>query len=151
MYVHTPVYWQFKFLRVVVPVLGQVQFWHNGCSGRQLTAEYRLAYQASVGAAYDKKIRSFFSVIQSLWSVLQSNLTHLSLDKMATILADYIFRCIFVNEKFCILTKNSLQFVHNVSIDKNPALVKIMAWCWLGDKPLSEPMLTRFTDAYMRH
>ena len=24
-------------------------------------------------------------------------------------------------------------------------------WCWLGDKPLSEPMLTRLTDAYMRH
>ena len=26
-----------------------------------------------------------------------------------------------------------------------------MAWCRIGDKPLSEPLLTRFTDAYMRH
>ena len=25
-----------------------------------------------------------------------------------------------------------------------------MAWIWIGDKLLSEPMLTRFTDAYMR-
>ena len=25
-----------------------------------------------------------------------------------------------------------------------------MAWHWTGDKPLSEPMLTQFTDAYMR-
>ena len=26
-----------------------------------------------------------------------------------------------------------------------------MAWRRPGDKPLSEPMLTQFTDAYMRH
>ena len=26
-----------------------------------------------------------------------------------------------------------------------------MAWRWMGDKPLSEPMLTQFTDAYMQH
>ena len=26
-----------------------------------------------------------------------------------------------------------------------------MAWRWIDDKPLSEPMLARFTDAYMRH
>ena len=35
-----------------------------------------------------------------------------------------------------------------VPTDNNPALVQIMAWCWIGDKPLSEPMLTRYTDAY---
>ena len=26
-----------------------------------------------------------------------------------------------------------------------------MAWCWIGTKPLSEPVLTQFIDAYMRH
>ena len=26
-----------------------------------------------------------------------------------------------------------------------------MAWNRIGEKPLSEPMLTRFTDAYMWH
>ena len=62
-----------------------------------------------------------------------------------------IFRCIFVTEKFCILTQISLWFVPNGPIDNNPALVQIMAWWRIGDKPLSEPMLTRFTDAYMRH
>ena len=65
--------------------------------------------------------------------------------------ADDIFRCIFVNEKSCILTKISLKFVPMGPIDNNPALVQIIAWCRIGDKPLSEPMLTRFTDAYMRH
>ena len=70
---------------------------------------------------------------------------------MAAILAGNIFRCIFVNEKFCNLIKISLKFVPKGPIDNNPALVQIMAWRWLGDKPLSDPMLTRFTDAYMRH
>ena len=65
--------------------------------------------------------------------------------------ADDIFRCIFMNEKLCILMKIWLKFVPKGPIDNNPALVQIMAWCRKGDKPLSQPMLTRFTDAYMRH
>ena len=77
--------------------------------------------------------------------------THLPLDKMAAILADNIFKCIFLNETFCNLIKISLKFVPRGPIDNNPALVQIMAWRRTGDKPLSEPMLTQFTDAYMRH
>ena len=34
-----------------------------------------------------------------------------------------IFRCIFMNEKFSILIKISLKFVHKGLIDNNPALV----------------------------
>ena len=37
--------------------------------------------------------------------------------------ADHIFRCIFVNEKFCILIKISLKFVRKGPIDNGPALV----------------------------
>ena len=65
--------------------------------------------------------------------------------------ADDIFRCIFVNEKFCILIKISLKFIPKGAIYNNPALVQIMAWRRIGDKPLSELMLTRCTDTYMRH
>ena len=65
--------------------------------------------------------------------------------------ADDIFIFIFVNEKFCILIKISLKFVPKGQIDNNPALVKTMAWRRIDDKPLSQPILTRFTDAYMRH
>ena len=64
---------------------------------------------------------------------------------------DDICRCISVNEKFCILIKISLKFVPKRQIDNNPALFQVMAWRRIGDKPLSEPMLTRFTDVYMRH
>ena len=60
---------------------------------------------------------------------------------MAAILADDIFRCIFVNEKFGILIKNSLKFVPEVSIDNKPALIQIMAWCKIGYKALSEPVM----------
>ena len=65
--------------------------------------------------------------------------------------ANDIFKSIFINWKFWILIKNSLKFVPKGPNDNNPALVKIMAWRRIGDKTLSEPMLTRFTDAYMRH
>ena len=40
--------------------------------------------------------------------------------------ADDIFRCIFVNEKFCILIKILLKFVSVGPIDNNPSLVETM-------------------------
>ena len=64
---------------------------------------------------------------------------------------DAIFKCIFMNEKYCISLRISLKFVPRGPIDNNPALVQVMAWGLTGDKPLPEPMLTQFTDAYMRH
>ena len=70
---------------------------------------------------------------------------------MAAILADSIFKWIFLNENGRILIQISLKFVPMIPIDSKPALVQVMAWRWRGDKPLSEPMLTRFTDAYMWH
>ena len=57
---------------------------------------------------------------------------------------DDIFKCIFLNENVQISIKISLKFVPNCPIDNIPALVQIMAWCWPGDKPLSEPMLVMF-------
>ena len=65
--------------------------------------------------------------------------------------ADDIFRCILVNEKLCILNKISLKLIPKGPIDNDPALVQIMVWRQVGDKPLPEPLMTLFTDAYMRH
>ena len=65
--------------------------------------------------------------------------------------ADDIFRCISVNELFCILIKISLKCVPFGRIDNSPALVRMMAWCRIRDNPLSEPMMAYFNDAYMRH
>ena len=61
-----------------------------------------------------------------------------------------IFICIFLNENVSISIKISLNYVPKGSMNIIPALIQIMNWRRIGDKPLSEPMLTRFTDAYMR-
>ena len=70
---------------------------------------------------------------------------------MATILADSNFKCTFLNENDRIPFQISLKIVPRSPIDNKPALVQIIAWRQLGDKPLSGPMPTQFTDAYMRH
>ena len=69
---------------------------------------------------------------------------------MAAILADDIFKSNFLNENVRISIKISLKFVPKGPIDNKSTLVQVMAWRLTGDKPLPEPMLTQFTDAYMR-
>ena len=70
---------------------------------------------------------------------------------MAAISQTYTFKCILLNENVRFAIKISLKFVPKGSINNIPALVQIMAWRQSGDKPLSEPMLNQFTNAYMRH
>ena len=65
--------------------------------------------------------------------------------------ADDTFKRIFLNENIRISIKISLKFLPKGPISNNPVLDQIMAWRRSGDKPLSEPMLVKFTDAYMRH
>ena len=70
---------------------------------------------------------------------------------MATILADNIFKWIFLHENDRMLIQISLKFLPRSLIDNKAALVQVMSWCRTGDKPLPEPMITQFTDAYMRY
>ena len=70
---------------------------------------------------------------------------------MATILADDILKSIFLNENYRILIQISLRFVPRGPVDTKPALVQVMAWCQIGEKPLPVLMMIRFTDAYIRH
>ena len=53
---------------------------------------------------------------------------------MAAILADDIFKRIFVNENDRIQNQISLKFVPDGPIDNDPALVQIMAWRRAGTK-----------------
>ena len=43
----------------------------------------------------------------------------------------------------------SMEFL--TILDNNPTLIDVMAWRRPGDKPLPEPLLAQFTDAYMQH
>ena len=70
---------------------------------------------------------------------------------MAAILTDDIFKHIFFNENVRISIQISLKFVRYGPIDNESALVQVVAWRRAGDKPLPEPMLTQFVDAYLRH
>ena len=55
--------------------------------------------------------------------------------------ADDTFKRIFGNENVRVLMAISLKFVPKGPINNIQALFQIMAWRWLGDKPLSEPMM----------
>ena len=70
---------------------------------------------------------------------------------MAAILADDIFKCIFLNENDKILIQISLKLFPMSLIDNKLALVQVIGWHRRGDKPSPEPMITEFIDAYMQH
>ena len=55
--------------------------------------------------------------------------------------ADYVFKCILINDNVWISLKISLKFVPKGPINNIPAMVQIMAWRRPGDNPLSEPMM----------
>ena len=86
--------------------------------------------------------------------VIVNSFEHLNsstLDKMAAILADDNFKCIYMNKHGRILIRISLMFALRSPFNNKPALVQVMAWRRTDDKSLPEPMLTQFTDAYMQH
>ena len=82
---------------------------------------------------------------------LSIEFTHLPLDKMATISQKKFQDTFLWMKSFVFQFKISLKFVPEGPTENDPALVQIMTWRWICDKPLSEPMQTRFTDAYKRH
>ena len=70
---------------------------------------------------------------------------------MAAVLQTIFSDAFFMNEEFCILIQISLKFVPKGQIDYKSALVQVLAWRRTGGRPLTEPMLTQLTDAYMRY
>ena len=55
--------------------------------------------------------------------------------------ADDIFKCILLKENVSVSINISLKNFPESQIKYIPALLQMMAWCWLYDKPLSEPMM----------
>ena len=56
-----------------------------------------------------------------------------------------------MKEKFCVLIQISLMIVPHGPTDNKSVLFQVMAWYQTGDKPILGPMMTQFSDAYMRH
>ena len=57
----------------------------------------------------------------------------------------------FLELEYMTLDYNFAEIFLMDLIDNKWALFQVMAWRRSGDKPLSEPMFTQFTDAYMGH
>ena len=55
-----------------------------------------------------------------------------------------IYSNAFLWMKNLVLIQISLTFVPKGPFDNKAALVQVMAWCWISDKPFSEPMLTQY-------
>ena len=55
--------------------------------------------------------------------------------------ADDIFKCIFLNENMWDFINISLKFVAKGQINNILAFFHLMAWCYPGNEPLSEPMM----------
>ena len=89
------------------------------------------------------------TLLHTSWVAKLKELTHLPLDKMAAIFADD--KCIFLNANDRIPIQIPLKFVPKSHIDIKSTLIQVTAWRRIGDKPLPEPMMTQFTDAYIRH
>ena len=70
---------------------------------------------------------------------------------MVAVLAEDNSKCIFLNENATIPIWISLKFAPRSPIDNKPALVQVMACRRTDGKPLPEPVLTQFTNAYMWH
>ena len=75
-------------------------------------------------------------------------LIHLPLDKMAAISLTIFSHSFSRMKSFVFFIRISMKFVPKGPVVNDAALVELMARRRIGDKPFSQPMLTRFTDAY---
>ena len=62
-----------------------------------------------------------------------------------------VVKCIFSCVFFCIVIKILLRFVRRGQVDNKSTLVQVMTCRRICNKPLPEPMLTKFHDAAWRH
>ena len=62
---------------------------------------------------------------------------------------DDTFICIFLKQIFFYFDSKLISmFVPKGPVHNESALVQVMAWHQTGKKPLHEPLMTKFTDAY---
>ena len=111
-----------------------------GTNIRKLYADMLACYQLTRFSVGQKVFVLLIIIIKS-GSMYYYIFNTLRLKQHGSHFADDTFKRIFLNENVIILIKISLKFVPKGPFDNIPALVKIMAWCLPGDKPLSEAMM----------
>ena len=71
-------------------------------------------------------------------------------EKMSTILQTAFLKLIFLYVRYSVLFKISLKLLPKEQVNNMSALVQVIAWHTIDEKPSFETMLTTFTDAYTR-
>ena len=92
-----------------------------------------------------------YSCLEHHGRVYSISLTHLPLDKKATISQTTFSKTFSWMKNVRISIQFSFKFVPKRPFNNKSALVQVMACRLFGAKPLPETMLTQFTDAYIRH
>ena len=140
------VYGQFEYkLKPLRPsdTIWHHELWQHWLMQWLVTWRYQAITWPKVDIINVKKVsmHNFQSVIRSQWVNL------LAREKMANFFEDNSF-------KFTILIENMLISSQiNVllgAIWQKLSLIQIVAWCWIIDMPISESLLTLFTNTYMR-
>ena len=111
---------------------------------------FRIIKNHRVPVGYHRHTMTADVTAPTLWRWLKSNINSSPPEQNGRHSADDIFKCISMKNP-CILIRISLKFVSKGPINNKPELVQVMAWLRPGGKPLPDPILTQFTDAYMRH
>ena len=87
-----------------------------------------------------------FDLLEMAWNQPQTHLVGLMQPSHVVLWMNEI---IFLNKIDCIMIQISPKSVLKGSIEMTLTLGQGMAWCWIGNKQLLEPMMVRFTDAYI--
>ena len=142
-----------KFHTKYLPTLWKMQFLNNVEILRALRFKSSSAF-LNAPQALVPLIHSCVPPLLLEWiseaGVRKHMLTYWGWDKIAAIF-QMTYSKPFSSVKISVLIKISLKFVPQGPVDNIPVLVQIMAWRRSGDKPLSEPMMAKFNDSYMRH
>ena len=116
------------------------QRWYYQCSINEYVSSMKQNFHYNAISVLRNERTQYISTFREINSTLEG-LTHCGRDKMDAVLADDIFKCIFLNEIFEFLLNFLWSFVPKGPMNNIPALVQIMAWRRPGDKPLSESMM----------
>ena len=91
-----------------------------------------------------------------IWSIMNNSQTRSSSElrpeRDGRHLADNFKGFSWNRYMFC--GNNSLKPIHKGTINKKTTtsfLCQVMVWCRTGDRPSFKPMMTKFSDAYIRH
>ena len=156
------------------PLVLICEFWDIYCEHVTKKSTVKMRLNCNFWSTLQELMRYTLEDLQNLWEVaashsaqrqawidaLDKKLSELEKARMVQVgfgtmrpgqdgwhFAGNIFKCLFLNENFCLLIFNLLPLG---SIDNMSYVVQVLAWRWTGSKPLSELMMTKFSCNILR-